>query len=150
MHPIVENLSEQFFLSPAEGLLCGGVHERHPSLGIPQEQRISGIVGYGSGEVELVLQRFLGPFALGNVVLHPDKANEVTLLIAHGGDGEFVPEGRVRSRRGCRPSCSCARSPGTRAPPLWRHAAPLGPADPGLRPAGSGSSCRSPPRWSSR
>src|SRR5215203_801231 len=88
----MQNLSEQFSLSPAEGLLCRRVHERHPSLGVPQEQRISGIVGYGSGEVELVLQRFFGAFALGNVVLHPDKANEVTLLIAHGGDGEFVPE----------------------------------------------------------
>src|SRR5215210_1063614 len=43
-----------------------------------------------------VAQRFLSSSALGDVVLHPDNADEMTLLIAHGRDGELVPkEGSV-------------------------------------------------------
>src|SRR5215216_4668042 len=43
-----------------------------------------------------VAQRSLSSSALGDVVLYPDEAEEVPLLVAHGGDGELVPkEGAV-------------------------------------------------------
>jgi hypothetical protein len=67
MHPVVEHLSEELFPPPAEGLLRCGVYERYPPLHVPQEQRIGGIVRYGSGTVALVLQCPLGSVALAYV-----------------------------------------------------------------------------------
>jgi hypothetical protein len=66
-HPVVEHFSEEFFLSPTEGLLCHRVHERHPSLGILQKELVGGVVSYGFGKVELITQRLLGLLALGTL-----------------------------------------------------------------------------------